>query len=380
MIWRWLRHRAGPAALALLLGFSSCKSRGAPLRDLSRTPPAPRYERLRGPYSAQPGPGRTRAATSTTLALPAFPPPVSDVLGVDYYTDARHSEIDPALKARNAAVEAPLRELGRSLMLLSDGYLRSGKSDPTLAARTLDGLFSWASADALLGRVNRAGLNQVKWALVAYSLDYLKVRDAPGLDQAKQARIERWFRQLSAEQMSYAKEHPDWPDHANNHGYWAGLAVASAGIAASDRELFDWGVARYRLFLSQVRGDGTLPLELARGKRALHYHLFAVAPLVMLAELAEVNDVHLYEAGDRALDRLVSRCVRALADPRAFGAEAGAEQVLPDSSELAWAEIYSARFPRPDLRPWLRARPLVSEFLGGDLTLAFARALPAEAP
>jgi poly(beta-D-mannuronate) lyase len=275
------------------------------------------------------------------------------------------------LKARNEAVEAPMREFGRALMLLSDGYLRSHGTDASLAARTLEGLCAWASADALLGQVNRGGLGQVNWALGAYALDYLKIRDGRGLDSNKRERVEHWFRRLAAEQMSYAALHPDWPDHANNHAYWAGMSVAVAGVASSDRALFDWGVGRFELFLRQVQPDGTLPLELSRGQRALHYHLFALAPLVMLAELGEVNGVQLYAAGDRALERLVNRCLAGLADPTAFGALAGAPQVIPDKSDWAWLEIYNARFHPQNALPWLKARPLVFGFLGGDLTLAF---------
>jgi poly(beta-D-mannuronate) lyase len=372
--------RSSQIAFALLVSFSACKTHGAPLRNLSAVPPPQRYERLRGPYRIEPSalgepartaPERAPALVAPALVVPPFPPPLRDVMGVDYYTDVRHSEIDPVLKARNEAVEAPMREFGRALMLLSDGYLRSRGADTSLASRTLEGLFVWASADALLGQVNRGGLGQVNWALGAYALDYLKVRDARGLDSNKRERVEHWFRQLAAEQMSYAALHPDWPDHANNHAYWAGMSVAVAGVAASDRTLFDWGIGRFELFLRQVQPDGTLPLELARGKRALHYHLFALAPLVMLAELGEVNGVHLYSAGNRALERLVNRCLAGLTDRAAFGALAGTPQVIPDNSDLAWLEIYNTRFHPQNAVPFLKARPLLFGFLGGDLTLAF---------
>ena len=245
--------RRALALLVLLLSFSACKRHGAPLQ-LCATPPAHRYEHLRGAYRVPPiSEDRAAPELAHTDSVPPVPAPVFDLMGVDYYTDARHSEIDPALKAQNEAVEAPLRELGRSLMLLSDAYLRGDANDPELATRTLDGLFSWASVDALLGRVNRGGLDQIKWALGAYALDYLKIRDDPALDARKKARVERWFRQLAAERMSYAAQHPDWPDHANNHAYWAGMAVAAVGIAASDRTLFDWGIGQFSLFLGQVQ-------------------------------------------------------------------------------------------------------------------------------
>ena len=49
----------------------------------------------------------------------------------------------------------------------------------------------------------------------------------------------------------------------NNHGYWAGVDVAAAGIAADNQELFDWGIKEYDLYLGQVQADGSLPLEMA---------------------------------------------------------------------------------------------------------------------
>src|SRR6185312_4049788 len=54
----------------------------------------------------------------------------------------------------------------------------------------------------------------------------------------------------------------------NNHLYWAGVEVSAAGIAANDRELFDWGMNTYHVGVAQIQPDGTLPLEIRRGQRA----------------------------------------------------------------------------------------------------------------
>src|SRR5690606_19191074 len=105
-------------------------------------------------------------------------------------------------------------------------------------------------------------------------------------------------------------------DRLNNHLNWAALAVGAAAIAGQDRALFDWAVAKSRIALAQIGPDGTLPLEVARAGKALHYHLFAVTPLVVLAELAAANGIDLYGEGDGALRRLVVRVVTDLEDPR----------------------------------------------------------------
>jgi len=48
-------------------------------------------------------------------------------------------------------------------------------------------------------------------------------------------------------------------------------------------------VTTYKDGIDEIAADGTLPLEMGRGQRALHYHLFALAPLVTMAELAAAN-------------------------------------------------------------------------------------------
>ena len=61
------------------------------------------------------------------------------------------------------------------------------------------------------------------------------------------------------------------------------LKLAAIGEAANNRSDFDWAMATYDNGVDQIQPDGTLPLEMARGSRALHYHLYALAPAVGVA-------------------------------------------------------------------------------------------------
>jgi poly(beta-D-mannuronate) lyase len=47
-------------------------------------------------------------------------------------------------------------------------------------------------------------------------------------------------------------------------------------------------MASYDNGVLQIRPDGTLPQEMARGSRAPRYHLYALAPLVLLAEFGKL--------------------------------------------------------------------------------------------
>jgi poly(beta-D-mannuronate) lyase len=247
-------------------------------------------------------------------------------------------------------------------------------AQPAEAARTVEALAVWARARALLGTVNQQGEYEREWTLAGLALAYLRVRDAPGVEAGERISVERWLVKIAeAVQPNYGRANR--LSSANNHAYWAGLAVAAAGAAAQNRTLFDWGLGEARIGIAQVRADGFLPLELERKALALHYHLFALAPLVMTAELARANGIDLYKEGDGAIRRLAERTIAGLADPAPFATAAGAVQEVKRplrGADLAWAEPYFARFHDRRLAPLLAAaRPLRDDRLGGDLTLAF---------
>jgi poly(beta-D-mannuronate) lyase len=356
------RLPSGVAALVALAASAAVVTAAAPT-------PAP----LRGPIDV----AARRAAIGRAMPPPAratIVPPVRDLLGVSYYTDARHSVADPVLKSRNEAAFAPLRAFVADVLDLASGWMESRPSNPAYATGALEALAVWARAGALLGAVNQQGTYEREWTLGSLALAYLSVRDAPGLDPAARVTVEAWLVKL-AEAVRPAYAHTGRASSANNHAYWAGLAVGATGAATQNRALYAWGLAEGRIGIAQIRPDGFLPLELDRGSRALHYHLFALAPLVLLAELGRANGVDLYKEGDGAIGRLADRVIEGWRDPAAFVAAAGAAQEVklpPRGADLAWAEPYFARFHDRRLGPLLAAaRPLRDDRLGGDMTLAF---------
>jgi poly(beta-D-mannuronate) lyase len=100
-----------------------------------------------------------------------------------------------------------------------------------------------------------------------------------------------------------------------------------------------------------------------RGQMALHYHLYALAPLIMLAEMGEANRIDLYAENNGALHRLVKLCEAGLEDPTILEKRTGVTQVvtLPyGGSDIGWAVPYVRRFPDANLSaliakaPWVR--------------------------
>jgi poly(beta-D-mannuronate) lyase len=321
------------------------------------------------PAHTEPSPSQARGACPEPVE------PVRDVMGVSFYTDVHHSMVDRRLVNDNNTRLKPLSTFLRMVSQMTDRYLHSG--DIKAAHCALLRLTRWAQVDAMLGRVNRQGTYERKWTLGGLALSYVKIQHVPDLDRKARYQVERWFRHLAAV-VRAEYQHPERVDNRNNHAYWAGMAIAAVGIATNDRGFFEWGLAQYRLGIEQMQDDGTLPLELDRKGRALHYHLYALAPLVMLAEMGERNKIPLYQEQHGRLYRLVNRVVQGVSNPEAFAHLANAARTDPmpphGGSDVAWIEIWLARFPDPELTRWIvNRRPVIDPRMGGNLTQLYAR-------
>ncbi len=312
----------------------------------------------------------------TATSVPyACPPPVllpRDIVAFDYYADSRKSIPDPArLRAYDLAA-SPFDRVSDQAEKAADAYRRTGST--AAASCVLEILDAEAAQQAMTGGMASNQSYYVQnWTLGALAVTWLKVRgSAPGTP-AQRSRIAAWLVRVARSTQGYfdARRHRQTKDGRNNHLYWAGFAVMSAGIAANDRSLYDWGISTYRDGVRQIAADGSLPLEMARGRRALHYHLFAAAPLVMMAEFGEANGQDLYSENHGAVHRLVDRCVAGLEDNSWFAQQSAFPQDTPGNrltaADVAWLQPYAQRFPNPAIAQLLaRVRSLHVLYLGGD--------------
>jgi poly(beta-D-mannuronate) lyase len=305
------------------------------------------------------------------------PPVVRDEIGVSYYTDVNHSIVDPKLFAQNNANLQPGRAYLSGLTKLVDAAALHGKAGAGACA--LLWIQTWAQGSALEGTVNRQGAFEDKWLLCGIALAFLKLRDTGLVTPEATQPIALWL-EGATDRIRADYDVFDDSYKRNNHAYWAGLLLAAVGIAADDSNRFNWGLSRYRMGIGDITRDGTLPDEMTRKERALHYHCFALDPLVLLAEMGEVNGIHLYGERHGALHRLVQRTVAGLEDPTWFSAHAGATQVMPNplqTDEVAWMEVYQSRFPTPEIEALLKPlRPVIYDRNGGDMTDTFATPAP----
>jgi poly(beta-D-mannuronate) lyase len=325
-------------------------------------------EPLKSPWDLHPV-----ALSDAPYQCPTAPTLPHDFATNSYYTDTQHSIPDPVLKKKYQDSVAGIEDFSREVVRAADNYRTTGSHAAGLCTISL--LSAAAKQQALTGTMGTGQASYVqKWNLAAWSVAYLKVRGAKAqIAEEQKHEIESWLKRLGEASRNYVEEKRRSPHHPNdsdnNHLYWAGFAVASAGIANNDRKLFDWGLDAYKHGVHDIQPDGTLPNEMARGQMALHYHLYALPPLTMLAEFGEVNGIDLYAERDYAIKRLVARCVAGLQDPSFFQLKTGVPQVADagvQAWQISWAQYYTRRFPDPKISELMgEAKWLNYTMLGG---------------
>ena len=285
-------------------------------------------------------------ALASTLAQPALaqceavPPVVRDLKLERFYEDSAGAIVEPTRMEEHKAMTAPLVEFVGTVSSLAD-KANQQRSLPTATARCgLDWIAAWAKDGAYLGSFSsKQSQAQRKWDLAGIALAYLKLKHwATPEDRGS---IEPWLIKVA----DAARTHfDDASIKHNNHWYWLGLGIAAVGVATESDTHWQMAKSIFTDAMADITADGTLPLEMAREGRALYYHVFALEPLVVLAEMAAARGEDWYTLNDGALHRLVAKTVQGLTEPAIFDTLAGVKQQRPVKSGYGWAWLYRDRF------------------------------------
>lgn len=302
------------------------------------------------------------------------PEPVVSLAYGSRYTDESEDRSDLDEDA-SAAVDAALDPIDTLVSDMANAANDAAAERDVRAANcVIAALATWAEADAL------SELNTMNAHLTApsrlggFALAYLQAAPvATDLSDARAKTIETWLAERARSMIGWFENEAPPMASQNNLRAWAGLAAAASGLAAEDVPLQERAAETFRRVVCAADEDGALPMEMKRGPRALHYHMHAVAPLVVTAALLEPGGYELFSACDGALHRAVEFIPRAFDDPRIVEDKAGEAQLFftgedeLKSYELAWAAPYLAHFSAPMLEEFVAPfRPLGHSKLGGS--------------
>jgi poly(beta-D-mannuronate) lyase len=320
---------------------------------------------LRSPWDSDP-----IALTNAPYACTAIPSIARDLTTDGFYRvdDPTHSIIDPVREAAYKASADPVKKAGAIIVSAADSYRTTGSR--AAAQCVVDLTVSMAQKQSLTGKMSSNQAYYVQgWIAGAIAIAYLKVRETHLETPEQDKLIGAWLLAINNQTTAYYDRDSKAGDAQNNHYYWAGVQSTAIGTVANDKHAFDWGIHTYRVGVSQIRPDGTLPREMERGTRALHYHLYALAPMVLLAEFGEANGDDLYALNHGAIHKLVKISVDGMVDPSFFVKATGIKQensAHPSGDQIGWAPPYQRRFPNPTLAHFIAGAPSLSvPYLGG---------------
>jgi poly(beta-D-mannuronate) lyase len=293
---------------------------------------------------------------ATASGCKAPPAAIVDFTTVSYYTDAHHSEADPSLKEKEESDVKPVKEFEKGVATYASAYTQG---DSEAGGCALSWLSDWAAKGAFLGKMGSGqAYDTQKWLLASVALGYGRVKQRAAAADATQ--IENWLKELAERVMAFTEQ---TPKIRNNHYYWNGLAVTAVGAITHEKTYLDFGSQVFDTAMGQISDDGSLPLELRRGKKAARYHAFAAGALVMMSSILDQNSAQ--------LDKLVEYTFNAARDPGAIEAKTGVAQDPLRPVDMEWLRIYLRRHSNSQMTAYESSQPShPDELLGGDLSLA----------
>ena len=302
-------------------------------------------------------------AADTCSAPPA---PMRDIDIPRFYSDAAGTIVDPKLKAAHDAAQNALTAYLREVTGNADKAIKRSKpADAQQAADcALAWIAAWAKGDAWLGQMAQQQAEyQRKWDLAGVSLAYLKVRKFASAEQRRV--IEPWLVRFADATVKFF----DNPERKrNNHWYWQGVGLAAVGLAANSPPHWQRAKGIMADAARDIAADGTLPMEIERGARALHYHAFSCMPVVAMALLGTAGGEDWAALNNNAMDRLVKATANGLADPTKFDKLAKVPQERPVNPFGGWAQMYTVIRPGQTLTVPTELRD-GHRWLGGDVTV-----------
>jgi hypothetical protein len=273
-----------------------------------------------------------------------------------YKTGGTNSVVD-AEKMKNYRLRLrQLSNLKKQVNLLITQVVADDAAGGAQTRCVIDEMVKWANARALVNGVNNNGVLGRRqavleniWASVLFAQAYFLAERSGVLTQSDKDVLRPWFAELSAitrNEFTSKERKPSerWLDARANHWLWAGAAVGNLSAVLQDQTGFDWSISVLRQALTEAPPDGSLPRELKRGARSLHYQSFAMLAIANIIRLVDANAVILSSEEDKKIIALATFSLGAYLEPEIIQKKTGyAQEKRPDM--LNWVDAFESHIP-----------------------------------
>jgi hypothetical protein len=265
----------------------------------------------------------SRSFECRTLAIPARS---LDTQSKYSSNDISKSTVDEEAAGERDKVILPIRNAVRALANMAHNEKGHGDVRLARAECVLRNLDAWAR-DGSLTQMKSADALLTRDRLVAEIV--LALRQASRIkpvDASRQQAYRAWLTAIAEDTIEAYTLRLGPKARMNNHRYWAGLSVAATGFYLGDNRFKDWGKGSFEIGACQVDERGFLPAELARGQKALEYHLYALRPLAAISKIAHEEGEPIQSACIDGFERLSAQTVQSLSDIKTFEVLVGRAQ------------------------------------------------------
>ncbi len=281
--------------------------------------------------------------------------------------DLTYSTIDPARMTQQTDYRKRFTLPLRAAMFAAKRAAAS--RDPHDEIACLAGYFdAFAKAQSMEGTGKELDNVYRSWTISGLATIYYRFQG--DLDKYPSAgNVHQWFDRTGKDLISQYQPILK-SGRITNHLYWGGEAVTVLGVVNKNQQFLAFGSDVLRTGVAQIDADGAMPAELARGKMARHYHMFAAVPLVAIT-VFNPDTVQASHGNNDGLTRLISATVASYGAPDGgvIARKSRAAQT-PDASlkDLKVLQYYSGIDPKDrDLLKTLTATtPNDNVYFGGD--------------
>ncbi len=251
-------------------------------------------------------------------------PPLINVSGTNFYTDNRGSVVDQNSESKNERERAPVNDFAEFVIESVDGSPSWSKLKNPSADRANEILEQWASADALRtaklpdGSFSRYGEINRKMMIGTMVVLALKLKThglvlgphvVPWLNRLVQGLIESIHKHLAAN----SDPHP-----YGNIYVQSGYIAAVYTLISHNQESYRFQDEVWKNAINSIDENGYLPSELARGRRALVYHIRWLDYALMLRAARRALGLHTRPWEEARLKKVGDCISKAFCDAKAM--------------------------------------------------------------
>jgi poly(beta-D-mannuronate) lyase len=250
-------------------------------------------------------------------------PPIMYLNQDPIYKDARNSIPDTAAERRNSGQSDVVTNFMNYIEKALDAPIGHGDSATIVCAYKAFG--SWATAEALTEQPKHYNLGgTVKRDQILIGLDLLALKFRT-LGYPISSTMVNWLHTLNDQSI-------DFYQHSSNRGnlyVWSGAAAALFALIDRDPKSLQYQDQVWWDAMSKIRDDGTIDGEMARGQRALIYHIYSFSATLVLRAAREALGYPKDATSERRVRLLADKIGKTLCDPGVMGITAKATQEIP---------------------------------------------------